>query len=79
MEFKLLENRFYQFNVEEYESYTSFLLDICIDLIFKQFPISLKKFDSNYTRKALYISLENDIVEVLNVRKSFLSVQCRRI
>ena len=75
----MLENRFYLFNVEKYELNILFVLIRYIDLLFKQFKKSLKKFDSNYTRKALYISLKNDIVEVLTVRKSFLSVQCREI
>ena len=75
----MLENRFYLFNVEKYEYNILFVLIRYIDLLFKQFKKSLKKFDSNYTRKALYISLKNDIVEVLTVRKSFLSVQCREI
>ena len=75
----MLENRFYLFNVEKYELNILFVLIRYIDLLFKQFKKSLKKFDSNYTRKALYISLKNDIVEVLTVRKSFLSFQCREI
>ena len=75
----MLENRFYLFNVEKYELNILFVLIRYIDLLFKQFKKSLKKFDSNYTRKALYISLKNDIFEVLTVRKSFLSVQCREI
>ena len=63
LEFKQLQYRFSLFNVERYESNILFVLIRNINLLFKQFKKSLEKFDSNYTRKALYICLKNDMLE----------------